>query len=68
MKQMKMVWYGLSLKWNVSGKRGNAQSCSYSVRAARYDPSRPAASFPDDIKVFKTGAEAARVTHDLDGR
>jgi len=38
------------------------------VRAARYDPSGPTASFPDDIEVFKTGAEAARVPHGLDGR
>ena len=67
-KQVKMVWCGQSLKWNVSRKRGNAQGSTDTIRATRYDPPGPAASFPDDIKVFKTGAETARVPHGLDGR
>jgi len=67
-KQVKMVWCGQSLKWNVSRKRRNVQGGTDTIRAARYDPPGPAASFPDDIKVFKTGAETARVPHGLDGR
>jgi hypothetical protein len=50
------------------GRRRDVQCGTDTVGAARYDPPGPAASFPDDIEVFKTGAEAARITHDLDGR